>query len=463
MGKAKVRKSSRVARDVLAQINVDAAGVDVGSREHHVAVPEGRDTEPVRSFGTFTADLYRLAEWLRECRVTTVAMESTGVYWIALFQILEERGFEVLLVNARHVKNVPGRDKTDVSDCQWLQRLHTFGLLAGSFQPQSEIRTLRTYLRHRDMLTKCAAEHIQHMHKALDLMNIKLHTVITDVTGATGMDIIRAILRGEQDPDGLLKYCRSGLKNPRSVIRESLRGHYTDDNLFILKEAVELYDFYRQKLTECEGRIQECLVQMNGTRTDDGQELEAPPRSGRKKSHHKQAHPGFQRQLRRLAGVDLTSIDGMNSLTVLTVLSETGFDMGKWKSSKKFTKWLGLAPGNRISGGKLLGHQRTKTKNRAAQAFRLAARSLAFSQSYLGAYYRRLRTRLGPQKANTATARKLATILYTMLNSGIPYRDLGPEFYDTMYRDRALKNLRSRAAGFGFGLVELPGPSSEAS
>lgn len=334
MGKAKASDE-----DILV-INKNAAGIDIGSKEHYVAVPADRSDKPVKSFQTFTSDLHALANWLKECKIDTVAMESTGVYWIPIFQILEAKGFKVCLVNARHVKNVPGR-KSDVSDCQWLQRLHSYGLLAASFQPDAMTRELRAYLRQRDGLVRYTTAHIQHMQKSMTQMNLQLHNVISDITGKSGMAIIRAIINGERNPDELVKLCGNGLRSPVSVIRKSLEGNYLDEHIFTLKQAVELYDFYQKQILECENRITELLAKFPDQEIKDKSEV---PPSQKKKNKQNKINPAIREHLTRTTGIDLTEVNGFNTLTVVTIISEVGHDMSKWKTEKHFTSWLGLSP-----------------------------------------------------------------------------------------------------------------------
>ena len=392
----------------FSMINKDAAGIDIGSGEHWVAVPEDRDEEPVRCFGCFTADLQAMAGWLRECGVTTVAMESTGVYWIPCYQILEEHGFEVKLVNARHVKNVPGR-KSDVSDCQWLQRLQTYGLLSGSFRPDDQICVLRSYWRHRANLVRYASDHIQHMQKALTQMNLHLHKVLSNVTGVTGMNIIRAIISGERNPEKLALMRERGVKNTPEAIAKALEGDYRQEHLFALKQAVELYDFYHRQIEACDREI-ECYLHTFEAKVDPVQN--PLPKQKRKKEMRYQSFVDLRTELYRVSGIDFTQIPGLDVVTVQTILSEIGLDPGKFPTEKRFASWLGLCPNNRITGGQVKSTKTRKTANRAANAFRMAAQSLANSNTGLGGFYRRIRARLGAPKAITATAHKLARIFY---------------------------------------------------
>lgn len=449
---SKDQKSKQNFSKNIPVLHPNAAGIDIGSTQHYVAVPIDRDEHPVQSFNTFTADLHELTNWLKKCEIETVVMESTGVYWLPLFEILEARGFEVFLVNAYHAKNVPGR-KTDVSDCQWLQQLHTYGLLRGSFQPAAQIRELRTYLRQRDMLVKYCSSHILHIQKNLTAMNIQLHNVISDITGQSGMKIIRAIIDGERNPDVLVEYCDKRLKNPPSVIKKSLEGNYASDNLFALQQAVELYDYYQKKIVECDVLIQALLQNFDDK---EGKMLnksnDEPSVPAKKKKIN---DPKMQNEITRITGVDLTQIDGLNTSSVITLISEVGLDMSKWKTEKHFTSWLGLAPNNKISGGKVLSKNTKKTKNRAGNVFRLAANSISRSDCYLGGAYRRYRSLLGPGKANVAVARKIAVIFYNMLKHGQEYFDLGCEYYEKKIAERNYKYLKVRAKHLGFDIVPI--------
>ncbi len=430
----------------LKRVNLFAAGIDIGSRSHYVAVPEELDREPVRAFACFTGDLNRMADWLVKIGIQTVAMEATGVYWIPAFEILEERGLGVLLVNARHVKNVPGR-KSDIQDCQWLQQLHTYGLLEGAFRPPEETVALRAYVRQRDMLVQKSSDHTRHMQKALRQMNLLLDNVVSDVHGVTGMKIIRAILAGERDPAVLAKFRDGRCKHDEKTLAASLEGHYRDEHLFALRQSVELYDIYQQHIARCEAAIQGQLDRMDSR----GDEAALSPRTKQKTK----TSPDFDArgELYRLSGVDLTRIDGLNETSVLKILAETGVDITPWPTEKHFASWLGLCPGNRITGGKLLTAKTKPSANRAAATFRMAAYGLFNSKSALGAYYRRQRARLGSPKAITATAHKLARIFYSMLKNGTEYVDQGQDYYEKQYRDRVTKNLKKRAASLGFDLV----------
>jgi transposase len=449
------RKSSpqkKSDRSSFPMINKDAAGIDIGSGEHWVAVSEDRDEEPVRSFGCFTADLHAMARWLKACGITTVAMESTGVYWIPCYQILEEHGFEVKLVNARHVKNVPGR-KSDVDDCQWLQRLHTYGLLSGSFRPDDQMCVLRSYWRHRTNLVRYASDHIQHMQKALTQMNLHLHKVLSEITGVTGMNIIRAILEGERDREKLALLRERGVKNTPDAIAKALEGDYRQEHLFALKQAVELYDFYHRQIEACDREIERYLHTFEA-KVDPVQN--PLPKQKRKKQMRYQSFVDLRTELYRVSGIDFTQMPGLDVLTVQTILSEIGLDPGKFPTEKRFVSWLGLCPNNRITGGQIKSTKTRKTANRAANAFRMAAQSLANSNTGLGGFYRRIRARLGAPKAITATAHKLARIFYRMWTTGQSYIDMGSDYYENRYEERVLRNITKRARELGYDAVLQP-------
>ena len=433
----------------LSQLNLNAAGIDVGASSHFVAVPADRTEQPVQEFEAFTADLYRLAEWLAECGVETVVMESTGVYWIPLFGVLEERGFQVMLVDPRRIKNVPGR-KTDVLDCQWLQQLHTYGLLSGAFRPEDEIRRLRSYLRQRAMLVEHAAQHVQHMQKALTQMNVKLQHVIRDITGKTGMDIIEAIVKGERNPRRLARLRDPRTKSDERTIAKSLQGHWRQEHLFELTQALELYRTYQAKIAECDREIEAQLEQF-----EDRSDGEPPAPNGKRRNQKNAPRFDVQSHLYRMTGVDLTRIDGVDSYTALKVISEVGTDMTKWPSAKHFASWLGLSPNNRITGGRVISSKTKASANRAAAALRLAANALHRSDSALGAFLRRKKAHLGAPKAITATAHKLARIIYSMLRYGHRYVDAGAEYYEHQYHQRALHTARRRAAQLGYHLVPI--------
>lgn len=453
-GKKRKSKRSSKWKAVQQVIHPNAAGIDVGAEANWAAVPQDRDEQPVRSFGCFTEDHHSMAGWFQACGIDTVVMESTGVYWVPLFQILEGYGFQVYLVNARHVKNVPGR-KTDVLDCQWLQRLHSFGLLAASFRPEDEICVLRSYWRHRDNLIRYASAHVQHMQKALEQMNVQLHKVISDITGVTGMRIIQAILDGERDRLKL-----AALKDPRiqsstDRIAKALEGDYRAEHLFTLRQALESYTFYQQQMAACDEQIQEYL----GTFTDqvDTEQRPLPPaKSGRKKPRANEPDFDLRQHLYRITGVDFTQIEGLGSMTVQTIVSEVGLDASKFPTPKNFASWLGLCCDNRITGGKVKYTTTRKVKNRAADAFRIAAQAVTHSAGPIGSFYRRKRAQLGPPEAITATAHKLARIYYRLWSTGQPYDPAILERHEQQQHHRMIRNLHQRARALGFQLVAKP-------
>jgi len=343
----------------LSQINPDAAGIDIGSTEHYVAVPVGSDEESVRSFSSFTQDLHALVAWLQPCNIKTVAMESTGVYWIPLYDLLIEKGFEVNVVNARHLKNVSGRNKTDVVDCQWIQRLHSDGLLSGSFRPEKAICQLRAYHRQRERLISQVSKHILQRQKALSQMNLQWHNAISDVTGATGMKIIRAIISGEPDPKKLAQFRDGRCKNSIETIEKSLEGYYQEEPLFSLKQAVDLYDVYQLSIGDCDKEIEKVLLKFEDKSTN-----QTPAKKERKQDNSNTPKFDLHGHLFRMIGVDLTDIAGLSRHTVFKIVSEVGLDMNQWKTEKHFSSWLGLSPANKISGGTRLSGRTIPTKNR---------------------------------------------------------------------------------------------------
>jgi len=448
MSKKRRHNKKRVNLNSLEQINLNAAGLDIGAEEIWGCVPENRDKENVRQWGTFTKDLHHLADWLERCQVTTVALEATGVYWIPIYEILEARGFEVCLVNAYSARNVSGR-KSDVLDCQWLQQLHTYGLLAASFRPPAEINTLRSYVRQRESILRQRSAHIQHMQKALHLMNVKLTTVVTDITGVTGIQIIRAILEGERDPRRLAQLRDPRCKASETEIAAALTGHYQREHLFSLHQAVAAYDFYTQQLAECEAEIEQQYAAFEPQIDVDKHPLPKPKRRRRVN------HPNYDLRtyLFALCGVDLTAVDGLDSLLVQDIVAEVGIDMSRWPTAKHFASWLGLAPNNKTSAGKVKSRHSKKTSNRANTAFRLAAQATGRTQTALGAFYRRIRAKHGAPVAITATAHKIARIVYHMLKERKPYQPQNIETYSQQQRDRYLKRLQRQAGKLGMKLV----------
>ena len=434
---------------LLRVCHPDAAGIDIGSDQHWVAVPRDRDEHAVRRFDTFTSSLEKLADWLKDCGVRTVAMESTGVYWIPLYELLEERGFEVLLVNAAHARNVPGR-KSDVLDCQWLQELHSFGLLRASFRPGAKLTELRAYARHRQTLVEEASRQIQRMQKALDQMNIQIHHVIADITGKTGMAIVRRIVAGNHDPVELAQHRDPRCRATKEVVIEALRGHYKTEHLFTLQQSLSLYDTFGRHIKDCDERIEALLREISAT-------FPEPPDPNKRRKSPALGHQiaiDVRNPLQRiLGGVDVQAIAGIGPLTALNLLSETGHDMSRWPTEKHFTSWLNFAPGTHISGGRRLSSRRRFSRNRAGLVLRQAASTLTRTQTALGAFYRRISSRRGKAVAIVATARKLACLYYRLLRYGGQYVELGAAAAERDYQKRRLKSLKRQASALGYDLM----------
>lgn len=460
-GRKRARHKAGQLPPGFEQVNLHAAGIDIGAESHWVAVPADRDPTPVREFSSFSADLQALAEWLVSCGMTTVAMEATGVYWVPLYELLEARGLTVVLVNAKHFKCVPGR-KSDGLDCQWLQQLHTFGLLRGSFRPAAAIVKLRTYLRHREMLVQVSAQHIQHMQKALTLMNLQLHHVLSDITGETGLRIIRAIVAGQHDPAVLAQFRDPRCHASQDKIAAALTGTYQADYLFVLQQALELYDVYLATIHACDRQIERTLQEL----TPKVDVQQSPPPAARRlqapRGHHMRIT--VREPLYAAAGVDLTQINGIGSHVALAVISEIGVDMSAWPTEKNFTAWMCVAPGTKITGGKVLSSRTRTAANRVATLLRTAASSLMRSDTAFGAFGRRLAARIGDAKALTALSRKLAIQIYHSLKHGRIYKDPGAAAYDFQHRNRVLRSLTKRARTLGYELVRLePAPQSAVS
>ncbi|MFV9503711.1 MAG: IS110 family transposase [Oscillochloridaceae bacterium umkhey_bin13] len=434
----------------------DAAGLDIGTERMWACVPTDRDPNPVQSFGTFTPDLNALVDWLVACKITTVAMESTGVYWIPIYDLLESRGLEAVLVNAHHLKMVPGR-KSDVQDCQWIQRLHTYGLLQGSFRPTAAITTLRAYTRQRANLVEQRAMHIHLMQKALHQMNLQLTQVVSDITGLTGMQIMRAIVAGERDPVVLAQFRHPRCQSTQETIAKALTGQYHPEHVFALRQALTLYDCYTTEIAACDAQIAQHYATMQPMPPPDDPPSGPPPDP--KPNTHSKNTPGFdvRGELYRVLGIDLTAVDGIHANTAQIILSEIGTDMGKWPSAKQFSSWLGLAPHNDITGGRVIRRRTVRPPNRAGHALRMAAQSLSRSQTSLGTFYRHIRAHAGPKCAVTATAHKLARIIYHMLKYHQPYTPVSSETYEAQQRDRAVRQLERRAAHLGFTLAPQAG------
>lgn len=434
----------------LRRVNPHAAGIDVGSASHWVAVDPSLTPEPVQEFAAYTQALQAMADWLIKHRVTTVAMEATGVYWVAAYEVLRDRGLEVCVVDARATKQVAGR-KSDISDCQWIQELHSYGLLRQAFLPEAQIATLRSYMRQRDRWVTDAARTIQHIQQALELMNVKLTEVVADITGATGLAIIDSILAGERDGQRLSAHRHPNCARSREEIARALQGNWRAEHLFALEQARSHFRYLGERIAACDARIDQVV---RACATGNG----TPPGTGKS---DRSPHP-FAFDARghcyRMAGVDLTTIDGVGANTVLTVLSEVGLDMSPWRSERAFGSWLGLAPSPRKSGGKVLRSWSRPNAQRAATSLRLAARALSGSKSALGAFYRRLRARIGAPKAINAAAYKIAKLFYQMLKTRRPYHDLGQAAYDDRFRARRLRSLNRMATELGFRLVAAAAP-----
>lgn len=436
----------------MSCVNPNAAGVDIGAVEIVACVSRDENTQVVKAFGNYTIDLQALAQWLRSFQVKTVALESTGVYWIPLFEELERQGFECLLISSRSLRRVAGR-KSDMTDAPWIQTLHSYGLLEASFRPQGELLALRTLLRHRSQRVEHRAPHIQHMHKALWQMNVQLSQAVSDITGVTGQTIIRAILAGVREPHSLASMPEAGCKKSEEEIGKALTGTWRAEYLFVLKQSVLLYDFYSQQIHACDEEIE----RLYALRRPDWEVGEVQPLTQRKRNAHSKNlphHPEeIRKHLKRISGLDLSAVDGFGVSLAQTVIMEVGTDMSKFPDEKPCCSWLGLAPKHEISGGKVLKNNTLKTKNRAGQAFRLAAQSVKKAECVFGVFYRRLRARLGPAQATAATAHAIARVVYRMLKYHVEYEPLSVNEYQKHYKEQQIKYLRTKAARFGFQLV----------
>jgi transposase len=438
------RKPRTTVSDSLPVLRPNAAGIDIGSKEHFVSVPSNRDAQPVRRFGCYTAELHRMAEWLKACRIATVAMEATGVYWVPVYEVLEQYGFELYLVDGRQTKNVSGR-KSDVSDCQWTQTLHSYGLLTAALRPAQDIATVRAYWRHRQNLVTSCARQIHLMQKALEQMNVQIHKAVTDITGQTGMAIVRAIVQGERDARVLARHRRPGVKRSEAEIAEALTGNYRPEHVFALRQALESYDFLHTQMEACDVEIQRCMTHVASKTT--------PAPTNYSKPRKNQPHFDLRSELHRITGTDLTRIESIDALTAQTVITEAGIDTTKFRNEKHYASWIGLSPKNRQSGARVRSGRKRTGCNRAALALRRAAQSLANSKSALGAEYRRKRAYLGAPKANVAMAHKLARLIYRLLKYGDNYVSEGMQHYEQRQKDLALRGLRRRAGIYGFDLV----------
>lgn len=452
-----MRSDKKAVKELsLERIEPNAAGVDIGAREIYVAVPADRDAEPVRCFSTFTEDLLAIAVWFKQCGVTTVAMESTGVYWIPLYEVLEESGLRVCLVNARHVKHVPGR-KSDVSDCQWLQYLHSVGLLRASFRPEAAICALRALSRHRANLVEAAAVHVQHMQKSLTQMNLQIHHVLSDITGKSGLAIVDAILSGKRDPEQLAGLADGRVHAGRETVIKSLVGNYRSEHLFTLRQSLQAYRHYQNMLVDCDREIEQHMSQLpNHPNSGQPPASLGSPKAGKRRKN--QFHMDMGTELYRVLGTDLTLVPGLNALTVHTLVTEIGTDLARFPNVAAFSSWLALCPGSKKSGGKVLSSRTRKSKSRVSHALRLAAQTLHRSQSYLGAYYRRLRARLGAPQAITAAAHKLARIVYHLISTRTTYDESVFAHEEQKLTVRNQHRLRKQALALGFQLVPITQP-----
>lgn len=458
----KTTKSSKIKPAPLNLLNPKCAGIDVGASELFVCIAKNSSEQEVRSFPTFTADLKRMIIWLKDSGVKSVSMESTGVYWIVPYEMLEEAGFEVLLVNARFFKSVPGR-KTDVQDCQWIQQLHSYGLLRGSFRPPHEIVELRSYVRQRSRLFETAGTQVQLMHKALIQMNIQLNHVISDITGVTGLKIIQAILQGTRNPKTLANLSVGSCYKNREIIAKALEGNFRKEHLFALEQAYEAYEFFHRQIHKCEEAIEMILSSIQvetppSSFSSDNDKSSSATSSSTKRALKTQGNrsPYYfnaPAEIKKVTVADLTTIPGIDANTAMKILSEIGTDTSQWANAKAFASWLGLSPGNKISGGKVLSSKTKPSDNRAARALRMAASTLYRSKTAIGAFFRRMRARLGAPKAITAAAHKLARILYRMLTGGTNYREAGENYYEQQYQARVIANLSRRAEELGFILT----------
>lgn len=444
MSKIKQKKTKVRRISSLPVINPTAAGIDVSDTEMMVAYPVNSKELEIQLFGCFTRDLHMIVKCLKEKGVTTIAMESTGVYWVSLFLLLQDNGFEVYLVNARHVKNVTGR-KNDEEDAEWIQKLHSCGLLSASFQPDNMTRTLRSIVRHRKNLVRTSSTYINRMQKALELMNIKLHTIISDIDGKTGLLIIEAILAGERDPEVLADLRDRRIKASREDIIKSLEGHWTSEYLFELKQCYQLYCTHRRMIDDCDKEIEKQLIEQIASKNEGL--IPDIPKVKRKVSGKKhKVSFNLTGYLKEILKVDVTEIFGISEISALTILSEVGTDMSKWKTEHHFTSWLGLAPNTKISGGKVISSRIMKKKHHAGQAFRIAANSLSNSKSPLGDHYRRIRAKAGAAKAVVATARKLAIIYYMMVANEEAFNPKALQDFQKKYKEKKINQLKRKIA-----------------
>jgi transposase len=454
------KKQRGAAADAFSEWEIkhpDAAGIDIGSREHWVAVPKGRAEPSTRPFGPTAPELDAMVEWLRACHIRHVAMESTGMYWLPVYERLEEAGFHVILADARQTKSTSGR-KNDLRDCEWIGQLHTYGLLRAAFRPADEICRLRTLQRHRRSLVEAAAQWVQHIQKALDAMNLHLHQAISDITGESGLAMLTAIAAGERDPRKLAAMAHRRIKASQAQLIAALTGHYREEELFVLRQALASYHHHQQQIVACEEEIAQHLESLAAKSAPAPAPKEQPAASAA--ARHPQTRKAKEQHLaailQQILGVDLTALPGLGAMMVLTLLSEIGRDMSRWRHAKAFASWLGLCPNHRISGGRLLSSHTRRVVHRAATAFRLAALAASRTQTPLGCFYRRKAAQFGAPKAITATARKMACLVYELIRTGQEYKPETSSAYQKRYDQGRLKSLRKRAHELGYELQELP-------
>ncbi|OJU22589.1 MAG: hypothetical protein BGN92_08565 [Sphingobacteriales bacterium 41-5] len=447
----KQKKSKSKSMVSLSLVNPNAAGIDIGDTIHAVAVPEGRDEEQVKLFGAMTCDLESIIKWLIKCKVDTVAMESTGVYWKPLFGMLIKAGFEVYLVNSKQIKNVSGR-KNDEDDAKWIQKLHSCGLLRSSFLPDNEQESLRTLVRYRKTLTHDCNRFILRMQKAMEMMNIKLHTVIRDITGKTGTAIVEAIINGERKAENFLIYVDRNIHASKEEIEKSLQGNWRSEQLYLLEDCYRNYQYYKKRIEACDEAIEKQLLQYY-KECFPAKELKLDIKPSKQATKNK-PHFNTSGYFKAILGTDITKIFGISDISALEILSETGADMTKWESSKHFVSWLNLCPNNKISGGKLVSSMLMRKKpNAASQAFRNAANAVQRSNNWLGDYFRRMKSKGGNKYAMVATANKMATIYYKMVLNKVEFNPLDLNDYQKRYRqvkisylERKLQELKKEAA-----------------
>lgn len=449
-----MKQSSRSMPPMLEMLRPDAAGIDVGATEIFVAVPADRDSQPVRSFPTFTADLEKMADWLEQCRVRTVAMESTGVYWIPVVQILEQRGFDVWLVDAAELRKVPGR-KSDVEDSQWIQFVHSLGLLRACFRPPKEIDSLRSLRRHRESLVESASQQMLHMQKALDQMNVQIHHVLSDLTGVSGLAILDAIVAGERDPLRLARLRHPLVRTSEAEIVKALQGNWRSEHLFTLRQSLDTYRHFQTLITQTDAEMEREMKRLAAY----SEHSSDPPKSAKRtrpRAQHNAPKFDIRKEAYRVAGVDLTEVPGISTATAFTILTESGPHLDRFESASAFASWATLCPQHRISGGKVLSRHTRLAKNRVGLALRLGAQALHHEKGYLGNYFRRLKARMGAPKAITAMAHKLARIVFHLLKTKQPYNETVFHRQEELLRQRREISLRRAAALIGFQLVPLP-------